>query len=61
MPVPAAAAAAGGHGRDHVVDEQQRPGFLPGEGGRPAAQFAAGAADGALQVKNAVSTCQRAA
>src|SRR6266404_1103649 len=38
-------------GRDHVVHEEQRPGFLPGEGGRPAAQHAAGTADGSLQVK----------
>ena len=42
---------AGGRGRDQVVDEQQGPGFLPGELGRLAAQRPAGAADGFLQVE----------
>ena len=42
---------AGGEPRDHVVREQQRPGFLAGEFRRPSAQDAAGAADGPLQVK----------
>jgi hypothetical protein len=42
---------AGGRGRDHVVDEQQAPGFLPRELGRLAAQRAAGTADCRLQVK----------
>jgi hypothetical protein len=42
---------AGREARDHVVREQQRPGFLPGELGRPGAQGAARTADGLLQVK----------
>jgi hypothetical protein len=42
---------AGGGGGRHVVDEQQRPCFLPGESGGLAAQGAAGAADGLLQVE----------
>jgi hypothetical protein len=41
----------GGEGRDHVVHQEQCPGFLPGQGGRPAAQRAAGAADGFLQMQ----------
>ena len=48
---PGCGGGPGGHGRDHVVHEEQRPGFLPGQGGRPAAQFAAGAADGFLQMQ----------
>jgi hypothetical protein len=51
----------GGHGGDHVVHEEQRSGFLPGEGRRPAAQHAAGAADGLLQVKESGLTCHLAA
>src|SRR5204863_483798 len=35
---PGCGRGPGGHGRDHVVHEQQRPGFLPGQGGRPAAK-----------------------
>ena len=42
---------AGGGGGGDVVDEQQRPGFLAGEFGGLAAQRAAGAADGFLQVE----------
>ncbi len=42
---------AGGGGGHDVVDEQQCPGFLAGEFGGLAAQRAAGAADGLLQVK----------
>jgi hypothetical protein len=42
---------AGDRGGGHVVNEEQAPGFLPGEGGRLAAQLAAAAADGRLQVK----------
>ena len=42
---------AGDRGSDQVVDEEQSVGFLPGERGRLAAQLAAGAADGCLQVK----------
>jgi len=42
---------AGGCGGRHVVDEQQRPCFLAGELGGLAAQGAAGAADGSLQVQ----------
>jgi len=41
----------GGEDRDHVVHEEQCPGFLPGQGGRPAAQRAAGAADGFFQMQ----------
>ena len=42
---------AGGCGGGDVVDEQQCPGFLAGEFGGLAAQRAAGAADGPLQVE----------
>ena len=49
--MPAGRGGAGGGGGDDVVDEQQRPGFLAGEFGGLAAQGAAGAADGPLQVK----------
>ena len=42
---------AGGGRCRHVVDEQQRPCFLPGEFGGLAAEGAAGAADGFLQVE----------
>ena len=42
---------AGGRSRDRVMDEEQAPGFLAGELGRLAAQCAAAAADGRLQVK----------
>jgi hypothetical protein len=45
---------AGGAGCErggYVVHEQQRPGFLPGQGGRASAQDAAGALDGFLQVQ----------
>jgi hypothetical protein len=42
---------AGGRGGGDVVDEQQRPGFLAGQVRGLAAQRAAGAADGPLQVK----------
>jgi len=42
---------AGGGGGGHVVDEQQCPCFLPGEFRGLAAQGAAGAADGFLQVE----------
>jgi len=40
-----------GSGGRHVVDEQERPGFLAGEVRGLAAQRAAGAADGFLQVE----------
>ena len=46
---------AGGSGRDDGVDEQQCPGLLPGEFRGVAAQRRARAADGLLQVKNAIS------
>jgi len=42
---------AGGGGGGEVVDEQQRPGFLAGQFRGLAAQRAAGAADGFLQMK----------
>jgi len=42
---------AGGRGGHDVVDEQQCPGFLPGQFRGLAAQRPAGAADGFLQVK----------
>ena len=42
--------AGGGRGRD-VMDEQQCPGFLAGEFRGLAAERAAGAADGFLQVE----------
>jgi len=41
----------GGDGGDHVVHQQQRPCFLAGQGRGLAAQDAAGAADGLLQVQ----------
>jgi hypothetical protein len=42
---------AGGCGGGHVVDEEQRPGFLAGQFRGLAAQRPAGTADGPLQVK----------
>jgi hypothetical protein len=48
---PGGSGGAGGRGGGDVVDEEQRPGFLAGEFGGLAAQRAAGAADGPLQVK----------
>ena len=42
---------AGGEPGDHVVREEQRPGFLAGQGRRAPAQDAARAADGPLQVQ----------
>ena len=44
-------ARAGGDSGDHVVHEEECPGFLPGEGPGLAAQDAAGAAEGFLQVE----------
>jgi hypothetical protein len=44
-------ARAGSDGCDHVVDQEECPCFLPGEGLGLAAQDAAGAAEGFLQVK----------
>ena len=35
---PGEGRGAGGQRRDHVMDEEERPGFLPGQDGRPAAQ-----------------------
>ncbi len=48
---PGRGGGTGGGGGRHVVDEQQRPGFLAGQVGGLAAQRAAGAADGLLQVQ----------
>jgi hypothetical protein len=42
---------AGGCGGGHVVDQKQRPGFLPGQVRGLAAQRAAGTADGPLEMK----------
>src|SRR5450756_2301148 len=42
---------AGGDGGDHVVGQQECPGFLPGQDLGLAAQHAAGAAEGLLQVE----------
>jgi len=42
---------AGGEPGDHVVREQERPGFLADEDPGAPAQDAAGAADGFLQMK----------
>jgi hypothetical protein len=50
-----------GQGRDHVVDEEQCPGFLADERLRASAQDAAGAADGPFECKNAISTCHLSA
>ena len=44
-------ARAGSDGGDHVVDQEECPGFLPGEGLGLAAQDAARAAEGFLQVE----------
>jgi hypothetical protein len=48
---PGLPGGAGGDRRGHVADQQQRPGFLPGQGDRASAQGAAGALDGLLQVQ----------
>jgi len=48
---PGQGGGAGGCGGGHVVDEQQCPGFLAGQFRGLAAQRAAGAADGSLQVQ----------
>jgi len=45
------AGGAGGERGGHVVHQQQRPGFLPGQGGRATVQDPAGALDGFLQVQ----------
>ena len=42
---------AGGQRRDHVMDEEERPGFLPGQDGRPAAQDTPVTAQRFLQVQ----------
>ena len=44
-------ARAGGDGGDHVVHEEECPGFLPGEDRGLAAEDAAGTAEGFLQVE----------
>ena len=49
--IDAGGGGAGRDGGDHVVHEQECPGFLPGEDLGPAAQDAAGAAEGLLQVQ----------